>query len=64
VYKPSPYAYLILLVELYGFYVYVKNGPLLIARLGMFTTLFYLVFAYTVLEKLRRIVVRCQRLRV
>lgn len=61
--KPNRYAYVTLFVELYALYVYIKNGPLLIAQLGVFTTLFYLVFAYTVLEKLRRIVVRCQRLR-
>ena len=62
-YTPRIYAYLTLLVELYALCVYVNKGPLLIARLGVFTTVFYLVFAYTVIEKLRRIVVRCQRLR-
>jgi len=64
-YKPDVWAVLTALTECYGLYVYIKNGPPLIARLGggIFYALMYLVFAYSVLEKLRRIVVRCQRLR-
>lgn len=65
VYKPDVWAVLTALTECYGLYVYIKNGPPLIARVGygIFYVLMYLVFAYSVLEKLRRIVVRCQRLR-
>jgi len=62
-YNPNLYEYLTVLTECYALYAYIKNGPSVIERVGIFTTLLYLVFAYSVMEKLRRIVVRCQRLR-
>ena len=65
VYKPDVWAFLIMLIDCFGLYILIRNRPPHISPLGHghFHTLVYMAFAYSVLEKLRSIVVRCQRLR-
>jgi hypothetical protein len=62
-YKHNIYQYLLLFVECYSLYTYIMKGSSFSSRLGIFSTLMYVVVAYAVLEKAWRIVVRCQRLR-